>query len=608
MKKFDFFLMLKVTIFLLCSSLFMNVSAQTVNIQIINNTADTTIDSIDVWVDDIKVDSNIAVGKMRPILTIAAGTHDVTFSRKGSVDTTNDVLDKNYGITFTVGETYLAMICGQLDTTQYATNPDGVSRLFTIKATNAYREAAVNPTDFDLTFFNGSPDAPTFDVNIISSTGSKIADDESYAAATFNYVSITPGKYIISLTNKDSNVFYSTHLLDLTSAVGQAGVLFTSGVYDSTANPISAKKFKLYLAFANGTIKEIPALKSTLQIIHNSADSIYDSVDVYINNVKKLSNFGFRSATPFWKIAPYTPCVIAVAPKNSASIAEAFFTKSLATVIDSSEGYYAVLSGLKNPASYKPNPDAKSTGFTIFIRKGAKTTSALPKNIDLLYHHGATDLMTTSMLNYNGSMFISKDDAYGDFHSIYSYNPALDNLAFELKNAAVDTLLLIDVVGNISERKTQAGLIFASGFYTNLVGDTLVFPVDTNHKAVLTQNQIARKLGLYIAWPDGKVDTIQKVKPITGVNEVLANKYNAIFYPNPTSQYLTISFELKSNAVVSAELFDINGRLVTAMSAATKLAGSGELVFDMNTVVNGIYFCSLTVDGQKTVRKISVIK
>ncbi len=614
MKKIYFTLTVKIALFILFSSVCMNVSAQTARVQIMNISADTTLDSIDVWLDNVKMDSNIVVGKMRPIITIPAGSHDITFSRKHSTDTANNVLDKSKGIPFTSGITALGIACGiKGDTSKYAPNPDGIDRTFTTKGTFAYRDTALVSSMVDIIFFNGSLDAPSFDVNVISTPKSKIADNESYALASFNYVSLTPGKYLVTLTNKDSNVFYSTYLLDITGQAGKAAILYTSGVYNKVGNPASAKSFKLYLGYGNGTVKEIKPLNSTIQIVHNSAEYAYDSVDVYINDSPTKTTLGFRKATPFLNIPPYTPYKISIATKNSTSSASAFYTTNL--IADSSTGYYAVASGVKNPldANNKPNPNGKSTAFSVSVFKGARATSVFPTNVDLLYFHGATDLMTTTMANYNASMFISKNDIYSNFHFLYSYNPNLDNLAFELKNAATDTILLKNVVGNISKKSGVAGLIFTSGFYKNLLRDTINdFPVDnstTPHTAKLTSSQLARTLGLYIAWPDGSIDTIQTAKPAVGINEVnVLNQFSANFYPNPASDKLNISFEIDNTNMVYAELFDINGKLISLTPKANKQAGINSISLDLNEMVNGIYFCKLTIGDQKIIRRISVVR
>lgn len=570
-------------------------------LQLLNNSFDPGADSLDVWLNTIKVASNLGYAKMAPILTVPTGTYDITFSRRNSVDTSLNALSKIYGFNIATGQSYLAMATGVIDTTVYATNPQGLDRTIMIKASNAYRETAVNTGQVDIAFYNGSPDAPALDVIRLGTSSLKISNDKAYGDNSFTYVSMVTGKYLVALTNSDSTRFYGTYVLNLNGMAGKAGILFTSGVFDSTMNPASSRKFKVFIGYGDGTVQELVALKSGLQIVHNSADSLYNVIDVYLNGSKVLDNLAFRKGSPFLPLTPYAPYTIAVAPQNSTSAADAFFTKNITT---DSTNMYAVIAGYRDTTGHT-NPEGRPTNYNIYTFRNAKVKSDNPKNIDLLYFHGAPDLGTTTMLGYNGAMYISKNDPYGTFHPIYSYNPALDNLDFELKNAATDTVLTKKAVGNISVRKGQAGLIFASGLNKNLV--KLMASQDTSKHIVLDSVERLRALGLYIIWPDGKTDTIEPAVGV-GINEVMADRFHASFYPNPATDKLHVSFELKGAAHVEARLFDLNGKEVAAAPKTQMNSGKNELSFTIGDLVNGIYFCALDINGQQVISKISVMK
>jgi hypothetical protein len=586
-------------------------TTQGARLQVINAVADTSVDSIDVWLGNTKVISKLPNNVSSPVLTVVAGATDITLSRKNSTDTTTNVLNKTYGFTFVPGQTYLKTACGVIDTTKYAPNPDGVDRRLAMAGTSLYRESAQVASNVDIAFFNGSIDAPTVDVNRISGGGMKIANDIRYADASYTYVSITPGKYLITLTSKDSTTFYNTYLLDLTGKAGQSAVLFTSGMFGKTGNPVSAAPLSLNLAYAGGVVSTLKPLASTLQVVNNCADSITDSMDVYINGVKSYNGMGFRKCSPFITIVPYSPYSLVIKPKHSNSLTSALYTLNF--VPDSGTGYYEVIDGSVAPSYVNPDNASKNTSYTVFTYKGAKATAAIAKNIDLLYHHGTIDLMATTMQTYNGAMFISKNDGYGDFHTPYSYNAALDNLEFDLMNANADTLLMQKAVGNISKRQGQAGLIFTSGFYHNLrLRDSLIAVLgDSIHniRNYISSSQLARVLGLYIAWPDGKIDTIQNPALANlAVKQVSKNDLHASFYPNPASSVLNIDVDLPASTKVNIELYDISGRKILASSQAVRASGNRQLTLDLNGVVEGIYFCVLDANGQRMVKRVSVVR
>jgi Secretion system C-terminal sorting domain len=375
------------------------------------------------------------------------------------------------------------------------------------------------------------------------------------------------------------------------------------------------KKIYMHTIFKNvlvliclSTILIANAQTSKVQFVNNSPDPLMDSVDIYIDGNLTVSGLGFRKATPYLIITDTIPCFIGIAPKHSTDSSQAIFRSS--ETLTAGMGYYKVISGLVNTSSFPSNPNGLSTAFNVYTYAGARDTSyvlfnGIHPNVDLLYHHGSPDLMKTTMQTFNTVMYISKNDAYGNFHANYAYQTPIDNLDFNLNDANNDTTLLKKTVGNLNKRVGQAGLIFTSGFYTNLISSF-------NPTNTLTASQKNRILGLFIAWPDGSIDTIQAiiVPASTGVNEVrsLANAYHTQFYPNPASDLLNIYFELQKSSSVVAELFDINGRKISTTNSINKSSGTNQLEMDLGNVSSGIYFCALTIDGQKIVRKISVIK
>ncbi len=615
MKKFSFLSILKNVLVLICLSTVTMATAQTARMQFINNSPDVTIDSVDLWLDSIKYVSSLPFRRASAVFTIPADSHIVSIKLKHSVASSSSLLQLSKA-PFDSNITYLGILSGVIDTTKYGSNPDGINNSLTFTSTNSFSESAP-ASQFGYVFFNGVPDAPTFDFNQLTTPKTKLADNSAYNnLSSFIYANTSTALTTLSITNQDSSKFYGVHTFNFGATLAtKTGVIFTSGVMDTVGYKANAPLMKVYIAYNNGTVSEITKLTSKLQFINNCPDSAIDAVDVYINGELKFAGLGFRKATTFMSVNASVPYAIAVAPKNSTNISQAIFTSS--QVLTSGIGYYKVISGLKTPSNFPANPNGASTAFTVYTQTGARDTSNIVvngnhPNVDLMYHHGSPDLMKTTMLTNNTVMFISKNDAYGTFHSPYAYQAPLDNLEFDLTDAATDTILLKKSVANIGSRIGQAGLIFTSGFYSNLVKrDTLLFPKDPiNQNKKLTPNQLTRVLGLFIAWPDGIIDTIQPAVVITtGINTISsANQFHTTFYPNPASELLNISFEVQSESTVFAELFDINGRKISSTNELTKTNGRNQIEMDMRDVQNGIYFCTLSINGQKIVKKISIMK
>ena len=151
------------------------------------------------------------------------------------------------------------------------------------------------------------------------------------------------------------------------------------------------------------------AQNAKLQVIHNCADALADSVDVYLNGSLAIDNFAFRTATNYLSLPSGVPHVIGIAPKNSSGYADTLvtFTYTLAP----GASYVAVADGLLNAALYSP---FKPFNLELFV--GGREAASMPNNTDVLVHHGSTDAPTVDIVEVGvGAGTIVDNLAYTDF-------------------------------------------------------------------------------------------------------------------------------------------------------------------------------------------------
>jgi hypothetical protein len=81
-------------------------------------------------------------------------------------------------------------------------------------------------------------------------------------------------------------------------------------------------------------------------------------------------------------------------------------------------------------------------------------------------------------------------------------------------------------------------------------------------------------------------------------------------YPNPFNPATKIRFELpKNNGFVSLKVYNVLGQLVSNLVNKRLQAGIYEYEFDASGLNSGMYFYSLSVDGESTEsKKMMVIK
>lgn len=126
------------------------------------------------------------------------------------------------------------------------------------------------------------------------------------------------------------------------------------------------------------------AQNARVQIIHNCADPVADTVNIYLDNAPLLTDFAFRSATAFTNVQAGAPITLSVLPKGETDTANAVFSTSL--TLTPNEAYVIVASGIVDTASF-----ASKEFFSLEVYAGALETSQNPGSTSILIHHGSPD-------------------------------------------------------------------------------------------------------------------------------------------------------------------------------------------------------------------------
>ncbi len=219
-----------------------------------------------------------------------------------------------------------------------------------------------------------------------------------------------------------------------------------------------------------------------IQVVHNSADVLADSVDVYVNGVLAIDNFAFRSATPFIDLPANVNLNIGIAPKNSSSVNDTL--KNFAVILDAGEKYVVFANGVLNPSLYSSNPDGRPTAFTLFVKPQARETGT-GSGVDLFVLHGSTDAPTVDVkVRQLSNLTIVDNAAYGDI-TPYITAPAQD-VILDLYLGDGQTYVA-SFSAPLSVLSGGAAAVFASGFL-NPAG-----------------NQNGEAFGLFVALPNGTV-------------------------------------------------------------------------------------------------------
>lgn len=191
---------------------------------------------------------------------------------------------------------------------------------------------------------------------------------------------------------------------------------------------------------------------------------------------------------------------------------------------------------------------------------------------------------------------------------LHTTEPAFSSSNFTLNGAGA--------VKNVSITHSDMNVLAFSNFnVTSVATATLPFPSDGKYYEFWSGDSIQVSGGNFtfnnINPGEYRLYSTKKLaKPDLSVGvvaELPAGLVQAVAYPNPANDRLTIAFNLPQTATVSLEIFSFTGARVATL-ATNDLRTEGEQTFELNTanLPAGAYFYRLTVDGQPLSGKFSV--
>jgi hypothetical protein len=110
---------------------------------------------------------------------------------------------------------------------------------------------------------------------------------------------------------------------------------------------------------------------------------------------------------------------------------------------------------------------------------------------------------------------------------------------------------------------------------------------------------------IYIAWlHDSFDDNLIALDDIlitgnlaSGVQQI-ENKEEVKVYPNPASDRIELSYNQKSSAQVSAQIFDVKGSVVRTITKGMMLSGEQKLAIDIKGLASGNYQLKVAAGNQ----------
>lgn len=534
----------------------------TARLQVIHNAADPGATTVDIYADTTLLLDDFSFRTATPFINVPAGV-SINLGIAPPNSTSSSQALATIPVSFTAGQTYVAVANGVLNPAGFAANPDAVSTAFQLLIQSGVSESSGNAGAVRFFALHGATDAPTVDV-IPMSSATPLIDDLTYAqfSATLD---VPPASYILNVTPGANNTaVVASYVADLSSLGGGSAVVFASGFLDPSTNQ-NGQAFGLFAALADGSVLQLPLNTSArIQVIHNAADPAASSVDVYAGSTQLIDDFDFREATAFIDVPAGVAIPIGIAPASSASAADTIPGIGTTFTLTAGQTYAVIANGVTAPGSFAVNPDGRSTAFTFFVKEGVRTSAAVSSEVDFVVLHGATDAPTVDVIA-NGALTIVNDAAYGDITNYINVPAASYALGI---TPAAGAPVLLTYTADLTTLAGGAAVVFASGFLDPAT------------------NQNGPGFGLYAALPNGTVIPFTNTTSVSESIEIVSG-----LYPNPSSQFVNIAFTKREASTALVVVTDVTGRVV--LSTTQELGAASTARLDVSSLSNGLYQLSV---------------
>jgi hypothetical protein len=542
--------------------------ASKARMNLIHNSADLSIAIVDVYLDDKLLFDDFGFRTSSGYIDFPAEVHQsISFAPSGS----NSVSDAFTSIPLFLenDETFVAVMTGLFNPAGYLPAPP-----FQLLIQSNAIEVSDDPTQTDILFYHGSTDEAGIDIKV-SPLDVTLIDNIGYGAF-YDYIYFQTDNVQLTVTDVSGTFELNTYDAPLAGLglQGSAIVLLASG-FINPANNNDGPEFGLWAALpGGGALLEFPVATEPVyaraQLIHNSADSFLDPMDVYLNGDLWIDDMDFREAHSYVDVPASTPIQISIAPGNSLGIIDA--VASFPFFLNESETYILMVNGVYAEANYFPVQP-----LDIHLYSGARENAMMEVDTDVLFYHGSTDAPNVNLSEITLPLNNFVDNiSYNSFAGYTAFSAEADYV-FRFTDGSGSFLIgEYDAPFSAWGYFGKSIVIFSSGFLNT----------DSNNNG--------QAIELWGALSDGTTFPLQ---PHVGINEVAVNS-SSLVYPNPAKDLLYVAGTNQSNSPIKYTISDLNGK--TLIKSAATLNNIGQAgVINVQSLQNGMYILKLE-QGQYT--------
>lgn len=551
----------------------------TARVQVVHNSADMAASVVDVWLDNTLLIDDFEFRTASPFIDAPAGVDfTIAIQPSNSTSAANPLWSQTYNLAD--GSTYILVANGIISASGYEP-----VQPFDIYVYDLGREMATSMMNTDVLVFHGSTDAPVVDIVEVAAGAGTIVDDLAYGEFT-GYLELPTADYSLQVRNEAGTDVVAQFAAPL-STLGLDGAaisVYASGFLNPAANS-DGDAFGLYVALASGgDLVALPAEEistARVQVIHNSADLAASVVDVWLNDVLLIDDFGFRTSTPFIDAPANEEFTISIQGPNSTSPDNPIWSQNY--TLTGGEKYILIANGIVSPSGYDPVEP-----FDIYVNSAAREIAGDNDNTDVLVFHGSTDAPTVDIWEtaFVGGPIVD-DLMYSDYAGYLELGT--EDYILEVRDETGST-----VVASYAAPLATLGL---QGQSISVVASGFLNPAN---------NSNGEAFGLWVSLASG--GDLIPLSITTSVEEGDIISESALnVYPNPARSYVNVNYTMEKDEAVSFQVYNMVGNKVLEISQGYQSAGSYAQQLNISSLSNGMYFLRILAGETQVIRKIKVM-
>lgn len=540
------------------------------SMQMIHNAADLSLQNVDIWINNKKFVSNFKFRNALPFSDIEAEqATEIKFLPPNSTGTETPFF--TYNVTFTDTKKYVLVFNGISAQSGYSP-----IKPLTVYSFDEAQTTANQPTNTAMLFFHGATDGPAID--IVDNNQIVLVDNLGYGVYD-GYNEVVTVDYIFDVKDQAGAVLGRyLALLGTDNLFGKSIVVLASGFVNPGSNSNGPAFGLFYVTPEGGVFTPMPIytepVTAEIQFIHNSADAMLSTVDIWLNDGLIDDDITYKRASSFHTINAGTELKISVLSASSTSHENPIVSKLFTP--ESGKKYLVFLDGIASTTGYDP---IKPVALSIY--NDAQINASTPGKIDVLFHHGGTDADMFSVYDMNIGLVCNIVD-FGGTNGYYTLNEG--SYYFNLINSDNSVFKSFEApLADLGFTNKTATLV-VSGFLN---------PANNSNGQPFAMYAIAGTGGAFTALND-----------ITGTPE-LSDNADFTLSPNPSRGKTHLSMHNSSVRQVQVMVYDLTGNKVLDLANQNPANG---ISIDTQDLKEGLYFVKVKADGFQITRKLSVVR